>query len=287
MGLKICRKHISLGVGASRSIGTAIRAAYLAINPLLTARFPPLAALGPLLAPRFRHLQPVSAAYRHEPIYLEIETASFFNCYEYGVLYRRTKYLHFSDPKQHNLRIDPCHIRFVVCPSLLQRVFGVFVNIQDRLRAGSSSFGVYVSCLEFVRFGVSAAVPVVVGSSDPSVPRSPGVSPQKCWAAHAPRHPAFHRSPGDVVSMVWFLCSVFGGRCWFFYAFFSGVGKMFGLVPFKARPVSVCCLCRFFSQSLSLSLSLYLSLFGMFADAVFYLSQALGKCKRFSGLRFP
>ena len=56
------------------------------------------------------------------------------------------------------------------------------------------------------------AVPVVGRSSDPSVPRSPGASPQKCRAAHGPRHPAVRNPP----RLSRFACGVLGWRVVFF-----------------------------------------------------------------------
>ena len=45
-----------------------------------------------------------------------------------------------------------------------------------------------------IAFALPGAVPVVGGSSDPSVLRSPGVSPQKCRAAHGPPPPCCDNS---------------------------------------------------------------------------------------------
>ena len=60
-------------------------------------------------------------------------------------------------------------------------------------------------------FAPPGAVPVVGGYLYPSVLRSPGVTPQKCRAAHGPRHPAVTnplRLLSDFVSG--FLFGVFG-----------------------------------------------------------------------------
>ena len=55
-----------------------------------------------------------------------------------------------------------------------------------------------------IDIALPGAVPVVGGSSDPSVLRSPGATPQKGRAAHGPRHPAVTSSSETML----FLCQV-------------------------------------------------------------------------------
>ena len=72
----------------------------------------------------------------------------------------------------------------------------------------------------------------------PSVPRSPGVSPQKGRAAHGPLHPAVNKSLEIVLGFVWFCirslvlvkvcCSVFLSQ---------GLEQCIGFWPFRTRPL--------------------------------------------------
>ena len=80
------------------------------------------------------------------------------------------------------------------------------------------------------------AVPVVGGgSSDPSVPRSPGVTLQEGRAAHGPLHPAVTSPPRLCWFCVWFLLGFSGMHVGVFCVVLlvSGVGMLFGLVPFR------------------------------------------------------
>ena len=57
----------------------------------------------------------------------------------------------------------------------------------------------------------------------PSVLRSPGVSPQKCRAAHGPLHPAVKNPPRLCLFGDWFFCSVLSGymsglSVWYFWS---------------------------------------------------------------------
>ena len=105
------------------------------------------------------------------------------------------------------------------------------------------------------------------GSSDPSVLRSPGATPQKGRAAHGPRHPAVTSPPRQCYSCVRFRLFGFSG---ILLGFMFGVLSLWGwdtvgLVPFKTCPLlgklfvvlsffSVC-LVDFVVVALSLSLS--------------------------------
>ena len=79
-------------------------------------------------------------------------------------------------------------------------------------------------------FALPGAVPVVGGSSDPSVLRSPGASPQKSRAAHGPLHPAVIIPPRLCLIGEWLCCSEF-------------LGYMFGLFVRHSWSLgSKCCL---------------------------------------------
>ena len=56
-----------------------------------------------------------------------------------------------------------------------------------------------------IAFALPGAVPVVGGSSDPLLLRSPGVSPQKGKVAHGPRHPSVTIRLSLCLIGVWFL----------------------------------------------------------------------------------
>ena len=114
------------------------------------------------------------------------------------------------------------------------------------------------------------------GSSDPSVLRSPGATPQKGRAAHGPRHPAVTSPPRQCYSCVRFRLLGFSGML---LGFMFGVLSLWGwynvgLVPFKTCPLLgklfvvlffslVVWLILSSSFSLSLSLSLFLFLFSL------------------------
>ena len=83
-------------------------------------------------------------------------------------------------------------------------------------------------------FAPPGAVPVVGGSLDTSVQRSPGVFPRNRRAAHGPRHPAVRRPLRIGRYLHMGLCRDFKELCWFLCAvFFFGEGILFGIVPFK------------------------------------------------------
>ena len=106
----------------------------------------------------------------------------------------------------------------------------------------------------------------------PSVLRSPGVTPQKCRAAHGPRHPAVTTPLRLYLIGEWSFVRCFRDNCLVFcvVVLVLGVETLFGLVPFRTCPrvrFGVCCplfllFCygdvrrRRFSLCLSLSLSL-------------------------------
>ena len=109
----------------------------------------------------------------------------------------------------------------------------------------------------------------------PSVLRSTGVTPQKCRAAHGPRHPAVTIPLRLYLIGEWSFVRGFRDSCLVFcvVVLVLGVEMLFGLVPFRTCPrvrVGVCCplfllFCygdvrrRRFSLCLCLSLSLSLS----------------------------
>ena len=128
------------------------------------------------------------------------------------------------------------------------------------------------------------AVPVVGGSSDPSVPRSPGVSPQKAqggpWAPPPCSVNCSETLSGCVCFSVRFSGMDVGYSVWFFSV--SGVGIMLlGLVPFRTCPLLAEVFVVLF----------FLWMFGWFRrrrSLSFFLSQVLGKPKPlFGGLGFP
>ena len=117
------------------------------------------------------------------------------------------------------------------------------------------------------------AVPVVGGSTDPSVPRSLGVSAQKCRAAHGPRHLALKIPPRPSWYVHWCLCRVLSGLCWVFLGgvLSLGQGSCLGWCPSKPDPCQKYCflsLSLSLSFSLSLSLSIFFCLFGPFVGDV-------------------
>ena len=61
-------------------------------------------------------------------------------------------------------------------------------RLKGRRRAEFNLLGYKLWCLHYVRLCTTGAVPVVWGGGHlyPSIPRSPGVSPQKERAAHGP-----------------------------------------------------------------------------------------------------
>ena len=112
------------------------------------------------------------------------------------------------------------------------------------------------------------------GSSDPSVLRSPGATPQKGRAAHGPRHPAVTNPPRQCYFCVRFRLFGFSG---ILLGFMFGVLSFWGwdtvgLVPFKTCPLFgklfvvlssfSGCLVDFVVVALSLSLSLSLRRWG-------------------------
>ena len=121
------------------------------------------------------------------------------------------------------------------------------------------------------------------GSSDPSVLRSPGATPQKGRAAHGPRHPAV------IIPLRLCLLNVclLLGVSWVFVRLPVWVSWSSGL-----KCCLVWCLLRPAPCLLYVCVpSLFLSLFGMFADDVFLSfcspSQVLGKPKPLLGFGFP
>ena len=110
----------------------------------------------------------------------------------------------------------------------------------------------YSSCVKnVVVHAPPGAVPIVGGCLYPSVLRSPNLSPQESRAAHGPRHPAVTNAllGSWFGSLLGFFGFTVGLSAWFFSSL--GSDAMFGLVPFKTRPVSVL---LFVSLSFSLSL---------------------------------
>ena len=98
-----------------------------------------------------------------------------------------------------------------------------------------NTFGFFVLCtVGCPLFAPPGAVPVVGGYLYPSVLQSPGVTPQKCRAAHGPLHPAVTSPPRLCWFGIWYFVRfsglVVGYVVWFLV---SGVGMVFGLVPFK------------------------------------------------------
>ena len=96
----------------------------------------------------------------------------------------------------------------------------------------------------------------------PSVLRSPGVTPQKCRAAHGPRHPAVTTPLRLYLIGEWFFVRCFRDSCLVccVVVLVLGVEMLFGLVPFRTCHrvrFGVCCplffLSVFFFFSLSLS----------------------------------
>ena len=84
------------------------------------------------------------------------------------------------------------------------------------------------------------AVPVVGGSSDPSVPRSPGVSPQKVQGGPWAPPPCCDNSPETLFAWcLFFLLGVSWVFVWFlvWVSWPSGLRCCFGLVPFKTCPL--------------------------------------------------
>ena len=64
------------------------------------------------------------------------------------------------------------------------------------------------------------AVPVVGGSSDPSVPRSPGVPPQKAQGGPWAPPPCIVNSSETLSGLCLLFCSVFWDGCWVFCVVF-------------------------------------------------------------------
>ena len=84
-----------------------------------------------------------------------------------------------------------------------------------------NTFGVFVLCkVGCPLFAPPGAVPVVGGYLYPSVLRSPGVTPQKCRAAHGPLHPAVTSPPRLCWFGIWYFVRfsglVVGYFVWFF-----------------------------------------------------------------------
>ena len=133
-------------------------------------------------------------------------------------------------------------------------------------------------------FAPPGAVPVVGGSSDPSVLRSPGATPQKGRAAHGPRHPAVIIPLRLCLLNVCLLLGVSWVFVWspVWVSWSSGLKCCLVWCPLRPAPclLDVCVP------------SLFLSLFGMFADDVFLSFSALplrcwGNPNPFWGLGFP
>ena len=153
-------------------------------------------------------------------------------------------------------------------------------GLWDRLRAGSTSF--WGSCFLsgiLLALAPPGAVPVVGGSSDPSVPRSPGVSSQKAQGGPWAPPPCCDNSLRLCLLGDWYSVRCFRdfGTVFFCVVFLVlGVDMLFGLVPFKTCPLFAlmfvsplsffCCLVcsptTFISLSFSFSLSLSLRCLG-------------------------
>ena len=118
----------------------------------------------------------------------------------------------------------------------------------------------------------------------PSVLRSPGVTPQKCRAAHGPRHPAVTTPLRLYLIGEWSFVRCFRDSCLVFcvVVLVLGVEMLFGLVPFRTCPrvrFGVCCplfLLFCYGDVRRRRFSLCLSL-----------SQTLGKPKPHLGFGFP
>ena len=100
----------------------------------------------------------------------------------------------------------------------------VFVVSFGNLRTAKcwdTTFGVLDLCrVSCPLFAPTGAVPVVGGYLYPSVLRSPGATPQRCRAAHGPRHPAVTSPPRFCWFCIWFLLGFsgldVGYSVWFF-----------------------------------------------------------------------
>ena len=120
---------------------------------------------------------------------------------------------------------------------------------------------------------------MVRGYLYPSVLPSPGVFPQNRRAAHGRRHLAVRSLLRLCWRHAWFFVRYFRDWCWLFSVVFSSLGSqaMFGLVPFKTRPVVADMFVDFsLSLSLSLSFSLVCSLTPFFL-LFFFLSLSLSQ----------
>ena len=160
-----------------------------------------------------------------------------------------------------------CFLSGVVsCSNVCLLVCTVSDSIQvhwDRRRAGSTIFLGYlffvwhVVC--FCATGGGSRGGGVFGPLGTTVPW--GVSSEKRRAAHGPRHPAVIIPLRLCLLGVCFLLRCFLGICMVSCVGFMvfGVEMLFGLVPFKTCPLFVL---------MFVSPSLFLLLFGMFADAV-------------------
>ena len=107
----------------------------------------------------------------------------------------------------------------LICCHLVSAWFSeVLIATLRTAKCWDKTFGVIVLCWDcYSLLRHRGAVPAVEGYLYPSVLRSPGVTPQKCRAAHGPRHPA--------VTLLLRLCLI--GE-WFFGSVLSGY--MFGLL---------------------------------------------------------
>ena len=130
-------------------------------------------------------------------------------------------------------------------------VFAVLIATLRTAKCWDTTFGVIISCWDScLAFAPTGAVPAVGGYLYPSVLRSPGVTPQRCRAAHGPRHPAVTTPLRLCLLGAWFCCLVLSGflsglLVWYFWS----LGSKCCLVwcPLRPAPSSVCCSLSSFS----------------------------------------
>ena len=124
----------------------------------------------------------------------------------------------------------------LLCDALLSGWCWVGVsNMRTGSAPGQSFWGLCLVSGRLTALAPPGAVPVVGGYLYPSVLRSPGVTPQECRAAHGPLHPAVTSPLRLCWFCVWFLLGFSGLDVWVFCVVLlvSGVGILFGLVPFR------------------------------------------------------
>ena len=122
--------------------------------------------------------------------------------------------------------------------------------------------------VSFLLLAPPGAVPVVGAYLYPSVLRSPGVTPQKCRAAHEPLH-VVTSPPRLCWFCIWFMLGFsgmdVGYSVWCFFLLSLGLEMVFGC--FALQDLTPC-LPRCLLSPLSLSLSLSF-VFGIFVGTVF------------------